>query len=500
MTAQRAAVLICADVARVSGVDLASLQAWFREAEREVVVRVVPGLCTGDGQLGSALVREGASRAVLGLCGDEHDERGLQIALRQAGIDPLTAGTVRVGRWCAGLRPEAATAKAKVLLAAALAAARASGGSTVANAKPYFPSRSSRRSFLRFPVPAYRAVPSVDRNRCAEAAGCSLCADACPFGALSVVDGGLELDKDRCKPCGRCVSACPREAFHFPGYTPEAVEARVRVLLDPEVSTLQPRGILFVCAGARRPAALAAGWLPLEVPCAAMAPVHWLLAPLLLDAAAVGVLPCEGGGSTGCEPAVLQRVEFCQALLRRAGMPADLVRGPPRRPTAGCGTSRDPPLRGRGDGVPGAAGSGGRGALALRGPRGHLRMGAPGLPGGSGGDRRGRLHGLRDVRAGVPVAGSRVRGGGRRGLGALRPGAVHRLRVVRLQMPGAGAGGHSCEPAPGAGSPAGGEEAAVSDILEAVRGVRRARGARSPAGSGAGPAGRGRRLSPAGAG
>lgn len=329
MTAQRAAVLICADVARVSGVDLASLQAWFREAEREVVVRVVPGLCTGDGQLGSALVREGASRAVLGLCGDEHDERGLQIALRQAGIDPLTAGTVRVGRWCAGLRPEAATAKAKVLLAAALAAARASGGSTVANAKPYFPSRSSRRSFLRFPVPAYRAVPSVDRNRCAEAAGCSLCVDACPFGALSVVDGGLELDKDRCKPCGRCVSACPREAFHFPGYTPEAVEARVRVLLDPEVSTLQPRGILFVCAGARRPAALAAGWLPLEVPCAAMAPVHWLLAPLLLDAAAVGVLPCEGGGSTGCEPAVLQRVEFCQALLRRAGMPADLVRGPP---------------------------------------------------------------------------------------------------------------------------------------------------------------------------
>lgn len=318
-------VQICAEAARASHVNLAALEAWFQETDPQAVVRVVAGLCEGNGGLDSVLVREGAGRAVLGLCGDGYDERELQSQLRQGGVDPLAAVKVPLGRWCAGLPPEAATEKAKVLLAAALAAARASAGSTVANAKPYFPARGSRRSFLRFPVPAYRVVPSVDRDRCAASAGCSLCVEACPFGALSAADGRIELHKDCCEGCGRCVSDCPRGAFHFPGFNPEEVEARVRVLLDPEVSAIQPRGILLVCAGASPPPFLEAGWMPVELPCAAMAPAHWLLAPLLLGAVAVGVLPCGRAGSAGCGPAVLQKVEFCQALLGRAGMPAELV-------------------------------------------------------------------------------------------------------------------------------------------------------------------------------
>ncbi|MDR7387432.1 MAG: 4Fe-4S binding protein [Armatimonadota bacterium] len=329
MTAQPAAVLICADVARASRVNLTAVEAWLQRTDPHAVVRVAAGLCEGRGDLESVLARDGAGRAVLGLCGDGYDERELQSQLRQAGIDPLSASAVRLGRWCAGLPPEAATEKAKVMLAAAVAAARASGGSTVANAKPYFPARGSRRSFLRFPVPAYRVVPSVDGSRCAASAGCSLCVEACPFGALSVADGRIELDKDGCEGCGRCVSACPREAFHFPGYNPKEVEARVRVLLDPEVSAIQPRGILFVCACASPLPFLEAGWMPVELPCAAMLPAHWLLAPLLLGAVAVGVVPCERQGSTGCGPAVLQKVDFCQALLRRAGRPAELVRSHP---------------------------------------------------------------------------------------------------------------------------------------------------------------------------
>ena len=44
-------------------------------------------------------------------------------------------------------------------------------------------------------------------------AGCGTCVDACPMGALEVVDGQVKCDEEKCIECGACVDACPCEAL-----------------------------------------------------------------------------------------------------------------------------------------------------------------------------------------------------------------------------------------------------------------------------------------------
>ena len=53
-------------------------------------------------------------------------------------------------------------------------------------------------------------VSRVDPERCA---GCGICADLCPFGAVQVRDGLAVVDVSACMGCGVCVSHCPNEAL-----------------------------------------------------------------------------------------------------------------------------------------------------------------------------------------------------------------------------------------------------------------------------------------------
>jgi ferredoxin len=52
-------------------------------------------------------------------------------------------------------------------------------------------------------------VVQVDAGTCA---ACGLCADGCPFGAISIGESAV-VDEATCMGCGVCVSRCPQEAL-----------------------------------------------------------------------------------------------------------------------------------------------------------------------------------------------------------------------------------------------------------------------------------------------
>ena len=55
--------------------------------------------------------------------------------------------------------------------------------------------------------------------------GFGSCAAACPFDAISIVDGIAVIDKDKCKACGKCVAECPRHIISMLPYdAPVVVE------------------------------------------------------------------------------------------------------------------------------------------------------------------------------------------------------------------------------------------------------------------------------------
>jgi Fe-S-cluster-containing hydrogenase component 2 len=51
----------------------------------------------------------------------------------------------------------------------------------------------------------------VNREKCT---GCGICVNACPFGAISMVDGKARIDNDKCTDCGNCIQVCPLNAIY----------------------------------------------------------------------------------------------------------------------------------------------------------------------------------------------------------------------------------------------------------------------------------------------
>lgn len=50
----------------------------------------------------------------------------------------------------------------------------------------------------------------VDIEKCA---GCGVCAEACPEGAISLVGGTAKVDQEKCTDCEACVEVCPNGAM-----------------------------------------------------------------------------------------------------------------------------------------------------------------------------------------------------------------------------------------------------------------------------------------------
>ncbi|MGQ9630547.1 MAG: 4Fe-4S binding protein [bacterium] len=323
----KTAVLICGDV----DLDLEEILRWLPEAFQDISAHIVPDLCRRPEEIGKLVGAGGASRLVLGLCSVEFAVAEVQTQARKSGLDALGIEVIDLRAYAASVHPRLqATERAKILLAASIARARAFPGSRPENAKPHFSAsaRVSRRSLFKLPLLEYWAVPSIQESQCAANLGCNVCVRVCPRGALEWSYGGVRCNKMKCEPCGLCITACPRGALIDPTITTSQLEAQVSTLLDPAIGTLIGiRGVFFTCQRAAAPEGpYDAGWLPIRVPCVGMAPPSWLLAPLILGASAVGVLPCSGGCPLGQDEAIEGRVGYCRELLRLMGAPPDLVR------------------------------------------------------------------------------------------------------------------------------------------------------------------------------
>jgi ferredoxin len=70
-------------------------------------------------------------------------------------------------------------------------------------------------------------VAHTDADLCT---GCGSCADACPFGALSVEGDESVLDWEKCMGCGVCVEKCPNDALSLVRDERKGLPLDVRVL------------------------------------------------------------------------------------------------------------------------------------------------------------------------------------------------------------------------------------------------------------------------------
>lgn len=335
----RVLVLLCGDAEdKASRSDIQDVSAWLSAHHEDLRVLIQDGPCPNSQGVRTALEGFDAQRLVLGFCSSTWPETEVQAVVRRAGLDPLGIQAVNIGS-CRSRADGSASARARLLLAAAIAHARAFQGSRPENLKATLArgqQRISRRALFTLPPITYVPVPTISATSCAAAAQCAECVRACPSGALRKADNIISVERSKCLSCGACVEACPQRAVEFPGCSAEEFEAHLDALLRTDAG-VTGRAILFMCGNDRAP--VEDGWLPMRVPCVVMVPTAALLQSLAAGATTVGMRPCGPECPASADEIVRGRVDYCQQLLRLLGESPERVRvlGPEVNPFPGQG-------------------------------------------------------------------------------------------------------------------------------------------------------------------
>ena len=70
--------------------------------------------------------------------------------------------------------------------------------------------------------------PSVAQASVRFCSGCGECVVACPYSALQLVEGHVEVDETLCKGCGVCVGHCRSKAITLLHFTDEQLLAEMQ--------------------------------------------------------------------------------------------------------------------------------------------------------------------------------------------------------------------------------------------------------------------------------
>lgn len=339
----RVLVLLYGDAQdKASRSDLQDVSAWLSAHHEDLRVLTQDGPCPTSQGVTTALDEFDAQRLVLGFCSSPWPETAIQAIVRRAGLDPLGIQAVNIGS-CRNGADGSASAKARLLLTAAVAHARAFPGSRPENLKATLArgrQRISRRALLTLPPITYVCVPTISTKACAAETGCDQCVSACPHGALRREGSFMLVERSKCQSCGACVEACPQRAVEFPGWSAEEFEAHLGALLRTDEG-ITGCAVLFECGNDHAP--VEGGWLPMRVPCVAMVPAAAVLQSLAAGATAVGIRPCGPECTTSANQVLQGRVDYCRKLLQALGdAPGRVVLGdaPPPAPSRASPTSQ----------------------------------------------------------------------------------------------------------------------------------------------------------------